>query len=136
MPLRTASRPSSASYIASTSDVDSGACTFCTKASRRRALVSTVEPPARIASSHPSGDWRTAGILADPEREDGDVVVGTAADDPAEQLVAQRVRAQPAAPGQLVGEPRDPLVDATAPVLDDPVGVEDDGVAGMQHGLV
>ena len=52
--------------------------------------------------------------------------------DAVEQLVAQRLEVNAGQAGEGAGEPGDALVESGAPVFDQPVGVEDQDVAGVQ----
>src|SRR4051812_26259192 len=91
-------------------------------------------PPS--AAGFPDRDRRwparsaLAGVAA--EREKGDVVVRAPGGDAVQQLVAHLLNRQVRELGELGAEPGDALVDAGAAVLDQPVGVEHDGVAGAQ----
>src|SRR3954467_7603003 len=75
-----------------------------------------------------------AGVAA--EREKGDVVVGAAGRDAVEQLIAELLQGEVGRPGEVASGPGDALVDAGALMLDQPVGVEHDCVAGAQRDLV
>lgn len=70
-----------------------------------------------------------AGLQADDDQ--GDVVAGAGADAEAgQQCVGEAFRAEPAVAGEGVGEAGEAGVDVFVAAFDEPVGVEDEGVAG------
>src|SRR4051794_31896860 len=96
-------------------------------------LVSSISRTAPVTSPV-AGSVRRVSVLGEvADGEDSDVVVGAPGHDPVEQLVAQLVKIDVAQLGQLRGEAREAGVDVDASLLDQAVGVEDDGVSGAER---
>jgi len=68
--------------------------------------------------------------------DERDIVIGAAGEDAVEQPVAELLEGQVRELRQDAGEPGEALVDATAAVLDEAVGDQEDGDAGVEGGDV
>src|SRR3954471_8078262 len=101
-------------------------------------MMSSRAPPLAAGFLYRDRRWPARSALAGvaAEREKGDVVVGAAGRDAVEQLIAELLQREVGQPGELTGDPGDALVDAGALMLDQPVGVEHNCVAGAQRDLV